>query len=125
MQLRIIKAENACIPSLRARVEELLSSKTALETEMGPLKANSADLDRLRGIEACLASANGQISTLDARIKELQTSLMLEQGKVVRSITLQESAESKAEELGTRVESVTTAHQQRFVYTSLDRKSVV
>ena len=116
MQLRVIKAESACIPSLRARVEELLNSKTTLETEMGSLKANCADLDRLRGIEPCLASANGQISALDAHVKELQNSLVLEQGKVVRSITLQESAESKAEILGAQLESVTAAHQERFVF---------
>ena len=50
---------------------------------MVSLKANYVDLDHLRGIEVCLASANGRVSTLDAHIKELQTSLMLEQGKVI------------------------------------------
>ncbi|KAF8315981.1 uncharacterized protein EI90DRAFT_3021725 [Cantharellus anzutake] len=104
MQLRITKAENACIPSLRVRIEELL------------------DLGRLRGVELQFAPANGQIANLDDLVKALQTSLLLGQEKAKQCTTLKES---EAEKLVAQVESTTIANQERFLSKSASIPRVI
>ncbi|KAF8341529.1 uncharacterized protein EI90DRAFT_1748763 [Cantharellus anzutake] len=124
MQLRITKAENACIPSLRARIEELLGSKTSLETEVEALKAIYTDLGRLRGVELQFALANGQIANLEDQVKTLQTNLSLEQEKAIQCTTLKESAVSEAEKLVARIESATIANQESMTRIKLLEQEV-